>query len=55
MVQEVGLHYLHPLGAQMCFLEHTLVDQFAGLGCLMVLDFQTPKPPKNFSEVEFQC
>jgi hypothetical protein len=59
MVQEVGvevdLHHLHQLGAQMCLLEHPLADQFAGSGCLVVLDFQTPEPPGNFSEVGFQC
>jgi hypothetical protein len=52
---EVGLHYLHQLGAQMYLLEHPLADQFAGSGCLVVLNFQTPKPLENFSEVEFQC
>jgi hypothetical protein len=52
---EVGLHYLHHLGAQMCLLEHPLADQFAGSGCLVVLDFQTPEPLENFSEVKFQC
>jgi hypothetical protein len=52
---EVGLHHLHQLGAQEYLLEHPLADQFAGLGYLVVLDFQTPEPPENFSEVEFQC
>jgi hypothetical protein len=49
---EVGLHYLHQLGAQMHLLEHPLADQFAGSGCLVVLNFQTPEPPENFSEVD---
>jgi hypothetical protein len=52
---EVGLHYLHQLGAQMYLLEHPFVDQFVGSGCLVVLDFQTPETPENFLEVEFQC
>jgi hypothetical protein len=43
MVQEVGvkvgLHHLHQPGARMCLLEHPLADQFAGSGCLKVLDF----------------
>jgi hypothetical protein len=52
---EVGLHYPHQLGAQMYLLEHPLAAQFAGSGCLVVLDFQTPKPLENLSEVEFQC
>jgi hypothetical protein len=52
---EVGLHHLHQLGAQMSLLEHPLADQFARSGCLVVLDFQTPEPPENFSDVGFQC
>jgi hypothetical protein len=36
---EVGLQYLHQLGAQMHLLEHSLADQFAGSGCLVVLNF----------------